>query len=132
MTPLRGLLREHGLNLPSGARAASQGTPRPLDAATELPVTLRQVLASVQEEIRALETRIAAVDRQLREVAASDAVSTRLQTVPETLTATALVGTVGHIHAFRRRRQFASWLGLTPREYSSGGRRRLGRVSKRG
>ena len=58
----------------------------------------------------------------------------RLRTIPGIglLTATALVGTVGHIHAFRRARQFASWLGLTPREYSSGQRRRLGGISKRG
>jgi transposase len=48
------------------------------------------------------------------------------------LTATALVGSVGHIHAFRRARQFASWLGLTPREHSSGLRRRLGSISKKG
>ena len=49
-------------------------------------------------------------------------VVTRLRTIPGIglLTATALVGTVGHIHAFRRARQFASWLGLTPREHSSG------------
>ena len=58
----------------------------------------------------------------------------RLQTIPGIglLTATALVGSVGHIHAFRRARQFASWLGLTPREHSSGTRRRLGGISKRG
>ena len=48
------------------------------------------------------------------------------------LTATALVGAVSHIHAFRRGRDFASWLGLTPRESSTGGRRHLGRISKRG
>ena len=48
------------------------------------------------------------------------------------LTATALAGTVGHIHAFHRARQFASRLGLTPRESSSGHRRRLGAISKRG
>ena len=48
------------------------------------------------------------------------------------LTATALVGTVGHIGAFRRARQFASWLGLTPREHSSGHRRRLGGITKHG
>ena len=48
------------------------------------------------------------------------------------LTATALVGAVGHIHAFRRGREFASWLGLTPRESSTGARRYLGRISKRG
>ena len=58
----------------------------------------------------------------------------RLLTIPGigVLTATALVGSVGHIHAFRRARQFASWLGLTPREHSSGTRRRLGGISKRG
>ena len=48
------------------------------------------------------------------------------------LTATALVGSVPHIHAFTRGRQFASWLGLTPRESSSGRRRTLGGISKRG
>lgn len=48
------------------------------------------------------------------------------------MTATALVGTVGRITAFRRARQFASWLGLTPREHSSGPRRRLGSITKRG
>ena len=131
---LRGLLREHGLHLPAGAQAAAvQAVPALLEAATALPATLRQVLASMQEEIRALETRVAEVDRQLRDLAAADPVNARLQTVPGvgTLTATALVGAVGHIHAFGRGRQFASWIGLTPREYSSGGRRRLGRISKR-
>src|SRR5205085_12157608 len=72
--------------------------------------------------------------RDLRAVADADPVATRLREIPGIglLTATALVGTVGHIHAFRRARQFASWLGLTPREYSSGTRRRLGGISKRG
>ena len=112
---LRGLLREHGLNLPAGARAAVQAVPGLLDATTALPATLRHVLANMQEEIRALETRIAEVDRQLRALASADPVSERLLTVPGvgTLTATALLGAVGHIHAFRRGRQFASWLGLT-------------------
>jgi hypothetical protein len=61
-------------------------------------------------------------------------VATRLQTIPGVgvLTATALVGAVNHLHAFRRGRDFASWLGLTPREWSTGGRRYLGRISKRG
>ena len=48
------------------------------------------------------------------------------------ITATAMVGAVNHIHAFRRGRDFASWLGLTPRESSSGGRRYLGAISKQG
>ena len=70
----------------------------------------------------AIEARIAGLERELRALADADPVVMRLRTIPGIglLTATALVGTVGHIHAFRRARQFASWLGLTPREYSSG------------
>ena len=99
-----------------------------------LPRHLRQVLTSVHEEVRAIEARIAGLERELRALADADPVVIRLRTIPGIglLTATALVGTVGHIHAFRRARQFASWLGLTPREYSSGQRRRLGGISKRG
>jgi transposase len=61
-------------------------------------------------------------------------VATRLQQVPGVgiVTATAMIGAVGHIHAFRRGRDFASWLGLTPRESTTGTRRYLGRISKRG
>ncbi len=131
---LRGLLQEHGLHLPPGAKTAVQAVPALLESATELPAAFRRVLASVQEEIRALEDRIAELDRELRELAAADPVCALLQTVPGIglLGATTLVGTVGHIHAFDRGRQFASWVGLTPREYSSGGHQRLGHISKRG
>lgn len=132
---LRGLLREQGLLLPAGARAALQAVPAMLeDADVPLPPHLRSVLASVHEEVRGIEQRIAALERELRALAEADSVVTRLRTIPGIglLTATALVGSVGHIHAFRRARQFASWLGLTPREHSSGARRRLGSISKQG
>ena len=74
------------------------------------------------------------VDRNLKQIARVHPVATRLQTIPGVgvLTATALIGAVGHIPAFRRGREFASWLGLTPRESSTGARRYLGRISKRG
>jgi transposase len=132
---LRGILREQGVLLPAGARAAVQAVPRILDeTARTLPRHLRQVLESVHDEVRTMEARITALERELRVLADADPVVTRLRTIPGIglLTATALVGTVGHIHAFRRARQFASWLGLTPREHSSGHRRRLGGISKRG
>jgi transposase len=132
---LRGILREQGILLPAGARAALHTVPTILeDAETPLPRHLRQVLASVHAEVRAIEARIADLERELRALAEADPVVTRLRTIPGIglVTATALVGTVGHIHAFRRARPFASWLGLTPREHSSGPRRRLGSITKQG
>jgi transposase len=132
---LRGILREHGILLPTGARAALQSIASVLEhATTVLPSHLRHVLTDGHEEVRAIERRIAALERELEALAAADPVVTRLRTIPGIglLTATALVGSVGHIHAFHRARQFASWLGLTPREHSSGPRRRFGGISKRG
>jgi transposase len=132
---LRGLLREQGILLPAGARAAVKSIPTTLERATTvLPVHLRDVLADVYEEVRAIEERIATLEKALESLARQDPVVTRLRTIPGIglLTATALVGTVGHIHAFARARQFASWLGLTPREHSSAQRRHLGSISKRG
>jgi transposase len=132
---LRGIVREQGILLPAGARAALHTVPTILeDAETPLPRHLRQVLASVHAEVRAIEARIDDLERELRALAEADPVVTRLRTIPGIglVTATALVGTVGHIHAFRRARPFASWLGLTPREHSSGPRRRLGSITKQG
>ena len=86
------------------------------------------------EEVRSLEARLAAIDRELAEVARANPIANRLLQVPGVgiITATALIGAVSHVHAFRRGRDFASWLGLTPRESTTGMRRYLGRISKRG
>jgi transposase len=132
---VRGLLREQGLTLPPGARTAVASLPALIeDADAPIPARLRAALGLVYEEVRALEARIRAMEKQLADFAAHDAVATRLQEVPGVglLTATALVASVGHVHGFRRGRQFASWLGLTPREHSSGWRRRLGAITKQG
>lgn len=129
---LRGILREHGILLPAGAQTAVKAVPAILeDAETLLPLHLRTILTSVDEEIRAIEERVADLERELRALADADRVVTRLRGIG-LLTPTALVGAVGNIHAFRRGRQFASWLGVTPREHSSGQRRRLGAISKQG
>jgi transposase len=132
---MRGLLREHGLPIAVGARAALKRIPTLLDdASVALPDVVRHVLSDLLEEVAILEQRLAAVDQHLARVAREHPIAQRLQQIPGigVLTATALVGTVTHIHAFRRGRQFASWLGLTPRESSTGRRRYLGRISKQG
>ncbi len=131
LNALRGFFREHGIPLPTGPRAALAAVPA---LAEQLPPQLALAVTSVYEDTRALETRISAIDRQLGAIAKDNTTVQRLLEIPGigVLTATALVGSVGRITAFRRARHFASWLGLTPREHSSGPRRRLGSITKRG
>jgi transposase len=132
---MRGVLREFGFPIGVGARRALTRIPALLeDATSTLPELVRATVGVVFQEVRDLETRIAMIDKQLAAVVREHAVARRLVQIPGVgiITATALLGAVGHIHGFRRGRQFASWLGLTPRESSSGGRRRLGGISKRG
>lgn len=132
---MRALLREHGVTIGVGARTALRRIPAVLeDAAVPLPAAVCTLVAAILDEVRTLEERIGGIDQQLTRVARTDPVAQRLQQVPGVgvITSTALMGAVGHIHAFRRGRQFANWLGLTPRESSSGTRRHLGRISKRG
>ena len=98
------------------------------------PPLLAPTIDPVIEEIVDLETKIKQIDRQLTELAKQHPIGQRLLSIPGVgvITATALIGSVGDIHAFSRARQFSAWLGLTPREYSSGQSRHLGGISKRG
>lgn len=132
---MRGILREHGCSIGVGAGTALKRIPTLLEDATiALPDVVRHMVSVVLQEVRDLEGRVATIDRQLARVVREHPVAQRLHRIPGVgvITATALIGAVGHIHAFRRGRQFASWLGLTPRESSSGSRRHLGGISKRG
>ena len=132
---LRGILRELGMVIPVGARhVVPQVRGLVEDADSELPTALRPVLFEACSEIRELEARIRAVEHQLRALSEQLAAVQRLLTVPGIglLTATALVAFVGDVVRFGSARHFASFLGLTPRERSSGHIRRLGRISKRG
>ena len=132
---LRGFLQEQGVSIVRGASAALAAIPALLeDADTPLPARLRHALALLYDDVRATEHRIATIERELARIAAEDLLIQRLMRIPGVglLTATALVATVGNIHAFARARRFASWLGLTPSERSSGARRRLGAISKQG
>jgi transposase len=135
LNTLRGLLRELGLTIPVGAR---QVVPRVMefvsDAETGIPDALRPVLVEAAEEVRETEERIRDVERSLEAISRRSEVVSRLRTIPGLglLTATALVAFVGDVRRFPSGRHFASYLGLTPSERSSGLRRRLGSISKRG
>jgi len=132
---LRGLLREFGFIIPVGARHVIPAATELIeDAAVDLPVALREVFYEMCAEIRELEARIQSVEKRLEALASQTPAVARLRSIPGIglLTSTALVGFVGDVERFRSSRHFASYLGLTPREHSSGNVRRLGRISKRG
>jgi transposase len=133
LNTVRDLLRELGFAIPVGARqVVPQVWALVSDADSGIPDALRPVEAA--REIGELETRIRQVERSLEAMASASDVVVRLRTVPGVglLTATALLAFVGDVQRFPSGRHFASYLGLTPRESSSGLRRRLGRISKRG
>jgi transposase len=132
---IRAICREYGAPLARGPVAFRRRVTALLDEPTVvIPTVLRLELATLLDEVAQLEERIAAIDRHLARFARQHPIASRLQQIPGigVLTATALVGSVTHIHGFRRGRQFASWLGLTPRESSSGTRYTRGGISKRG
>ena len=132
---VRGILREFGIVVPVGARRVVPTVVAALgDADSGLPDALRPTLAAACDEIHELEAKVSSMEIQLEALAEQTPVIERLRTIPGVglLTATALVSIVGDATRFRSGRHFASYLGLTPRESSSGLIRRLGGISKRG
>ena len=105
------------------------------DPATAVPNLIRGTAKLLLEEIRLLEARIAQLERELAALARLSPACTTLLSIPGIglLTATALVAaTSGDVSHFKDARHFSSWFGLTPKEYSSGNSRYLGRISKKG
>ena len=132
---LRGLLRELGFFIPEGRRHV---LPEAWEIIHEhrrgLPDALKPSLAALCEEIASLCTRIEDVEAQLEALARQIPLIARLRSVPGIglLSATALYAFIGDPSRFPSGRHMASFVGLTPREHSSGLRRYLGRISKRG
>jgi transposase len=132
---LRGLLRELGFLIPEGIeKVLPQVRLLAGDADSGVPDALRWTISAACDEIESLGERIRDAERQLEALAEQTPVVERLRSVPGIglMTSTALVAFVGDVRRFPSGRHFASYLGLTPREYSSGLRQRLGRISKRG
>jgi transposase len=133
---LRGFCREFGIAIPVGARIGIEVIARVLaDPQTGVPDLIRGTARLLLEEIRLLEARIAQLERELAQAARLSPACTTLLSVPGIglLTATAMVAaTSGDVSHFKDARHFASWFGLTPKEYSSGNSRYLGHISKRG
>jgi len=131
----RAFLLERGIAVPQGKHRFAARLPEVLaDTDNGLSERIRALLADMLAEWRELEERIAAIDRELVAEAKQSEACVRLREVPGigAQTATALVAAVGDGKAFETGRDLAAWLGLTPRESSTGGKQRLGAISKRG
>ena len=131
----RGLLAEFGIVVGQGPARLRAALPRVLeDADNGLPPLAREVFSDLYERLVEMEQRIADYDRKVEQLAREDEVACRLMQVEGIgpLTATALVASVGDARMFKNGRQFAAWLGLVPRQFSSGGKSRHGRITKRG
>lgn len=132
---VRGLLRELGVFIPVGAKNVVPAVYEYIgDADSDCPAPLRSLFDTMCCEIRELEAHIKRVTGDIERLAKELPIVAQLLTIPGIglLTATALVAFVGDARRFKNGRRFASYLGLTPKERSTGSKRRLGRISKQG
>ena len=128
---IRGLLLEFGAVLPQRAEQVRRGAAA---LAETLPALARHAIEDLLAHLRALDERITGYDKELEQLAKASPAACRLMTINGIgpLTALAVVSTVGSAHEFHSARQFAAWLGLVPSQWSTGGKTRLGRITKRG
>lgn len=132
---IRGLLAEFGVVLPKGLAGLRQQLPVLLqEPGSELTPVMRQLLALLERQLHQLDEPIGLLERQIRQQAQADERSRRLQHVPGLgpLTASALVASVGNAQQFEDGRQMAAWMGMVPRQHSSGGKTVLLGITKRG
>ena len=128
---IRGLLAEFGIVLPQRADQVRRAA---MIAAEELPVLARAAVADLRGHLAYLDDWIGRYEQQLVALAKQHQPARRIQQVSGVgpLTASAITASIASGHEFANGRQFAAWLGLVPRQYSTGGKARLGRITKRG
>lgn len=132
---IRGLLGEYGLVIPQGVRNIRKQLPLILeDGDNALTMISRQAFQQLYEELVALDRRIASVKQQLEQVCETNPRCQSLLTVPGVgpMVATALYATMGSPANYRNGREFSAFLGLVPRQQSTGGKTVLRGISKRG
>jgi transposase len=131
---MRGLLHSFGVTAALGSKRFMNELHQLLARKQHLPPRVRRIVGTLWDDVRDIEQRIEAIEVELEAITREQPVIQALLKIPGigVLTATALFATIADIHTFKSGRQLACWLGLTPRESSSGGRRRLGAISKQG
>ena len=128
---LRGLMSEFGVVLPLRSITVRR---QAAEAAEGLPALARRAIGDLLDQLRVLVERIGGYDREIEALAMLSDAAKRLMQIRGIgpITALAIVATVGNAREFKNGRQFAAWIGLVPGQYSTGGKTRLGHISKRG
>jgi transposase len=132
---LRAFLLERGLVFAKSPAKLRERMPEILENADEdLTPRMRNLLALLWNEWKELELQIVQMNDEVEQIASSDAACMRLRQIPGIgpLVATAIVAAIGNGAAFRKGREFAAWMGLVPKQYSTGGKAKLYGISKRG
>jgi transposase len=132
---IRGLLSEFGIVIPKGIRSIIMRMPEILeDAGGILPDTMRNLLMRLTENLKEMDRQVNELEAQIMLWHKSSNVSRKLEAIPGIgpITASAIVATVGNAMEFKSGRQLAAWLGLVPKQHSSGGKQNLLGISKRG
>ena len=132
---LRGLLSEFGIIIPKGRYSLHDVIGDILeDADNKLPHLAREMTSNLWLRIKQANEQILSYDRALSKQVREDSVAKRLMTIPGVgeQVATAVTANVPDPRLFKNNRQFCAWLGLVPRQFTTGGKIRLGRITKRG
>jgi transposase len=131
---LRGHLTEYGHVAPRGAAHVARVILLATDPALSIPEAARTILIMLVEHLQATEKKIADLDREIAVRAKRDERARRLMTIPGIgpVTAVAITALAAPPETFTKGRDFAAWVGLTPSQHSTGGKQRLGRISKMG
>lgn len=132
---MRGLLAEFGINIPEGLERALLMVREQVDCERpKVPAAAAKVIFALSQQALDTHAHVCEIDRTLAALQRSDEVARRLATIPGIgpIGATAFAASVTNPSQFRSGREFAAWLGLTPLQNSSGGKERLGRISKMG
>lgn len=133
---VRGLLAEYGIIIaPIGIRAVRQAIPLILeDADNGLTANLRELLYGIGEELRVIDQRIQTFDNTVQQHAHNDQRAKQIMQLDGIgpIIASAVVTAIGNGKQFKSGREFSAWVGLVPRQHSSGGKEKLGSISKRG
>uniref|UniRef100_UPI000F6102B9 IS110 family transposase n=1 Tax=Sulfuriferula thiophila TaxID=1781211 RepID=UPI000F6102B9 len=132
---IRGLLSEFGIVMPQGIYSILKQIPAILeDGENELPGTFRHLIARLTDNLKAMDSQVDALEQQINLWHGQNEASRKLADIPGIgpITASAIVATVGKAQEFKNGRQLAAWMGLVPRQKSSGGKQNLLGISKRG